>query len=89
MCVAPRAATWAPPPLPRARGLVVPTATFFGVPYSNYDYSNDRAALISRLHEFEAERAGLEARWQELEESFRGDAADTEATVEAASCKTR
>ena len=56
---------------PRARGLVVPTATFFGVPYSNYDYSNDRAALISRLHEFEAERAGLEARWQELEDEAR------------------
>jgi hypothetical protein len=56
---------------PRARGLAVPTATFFGVPSSNYDYSNDRAALISLLPGLEAERAGLEARWQELEDEAR------------------
>ena len=57
--------------IPGARGIVVPTATIFGAPFSSYDYSNDRATLISRLHEFEAERAGLQARWQELEDEAR------------------
>lgn len=54
-----------------ARGIVVPTATVFGVPFSNYDYSNDRANLVSRLHELEAARAGLQARWQALEDEAR------------------
>lgn len=56
---------------PRARAMGVQTATFFGIPYSNYDYSNDSAALNSLLHTLEAERAGLQARWQVLEDEAR------------------
>jgi hypothetical protein len=52
-----------------ARGLVAPA--LIGVPLSSYDDTNDRAALITRLHELEAEQAGLQARWQELEDEAR------------------
>lgn len=52
-------------------GIVVPAGTFYGTPYSNYDYSYERANLVSRLHELEAARAGLQARWRLLEEEAR------------------
>jgi hypothetical protein len=52
-------------------GIVVPAGTYFGTPYSNYDYSYERANLVSRLHELEAARAGLQARWRLLEEEAR------------------
>lgn len=41
----------------------------YGVPNSNYYY--DQANLISRLHELEAARVGLQARWRLLEEEAR------------------
>lgn len=53
------------------RGGVVTSPAIIGVPLSNYDYTNDRASLIPRLHELEAEQAGLQARWQELEDEAR------------------
>jgi len=52
------------------RGIVAP-GLIYGVPSSNYDYSYERANLISRLHELEAARAGLQARWRLLEEEAR------------------
>jgi hypothetical protein len=54
-----------------APGIIVPSATYLGSPYSNYDYSYDRTGLVSRLHELEAARAGLQARWRLLEEEAR------------------
>lgn len=48
-----------------------PGVSVFGVPSSSYDYSYDRANLVSRLHELEAARAGLQARWRLLEEEAR------------------
>jgi hypothetical protein len=54
-----------------AQGIVVPSGTYFGAPYSNYDYSYERTSLVSRLHELEAARAGLQARWRLLEEEAR------------------
>lgn len=42
----------------------------FYAPYS-YDYSYDQSVLISRLHELEAQRAGLQARWRLLEDEAR------------------
>lgn len=54
-----------------APGIIAPTGAFFGAPYSNYDYSSDRGNLVSRLHELEAARAGLQARWRLLEEEAR------------------
>jgi hypothetical protein len=53
-----------------ARGIVAP-GLVYGVPSSNYDYTYERANLISRLHELEAARAGLQARWRLLEEEAR------------------
>jgi hypothetical protein len=52
------------------RGIVAP-GLVYGVPSSNYDYSYERSNLISRLHELEAARAGLQARWRLLEEEAR------------------
>lgn len=54
-----------------APGIIVPAGTYFGAPYSNYDYSYERSSLVSRLHELEAARAGLQARWRLLEEEAR------------------
>lgn len=54
-----------------APGIIVPPGAFYGAPYSNYDYSSERSNLISRLHELEAARAGLQARWRLLEEEAR------------------
>jgi hypothetical protein len=53
-----------------ARGIAGP-GLVYGVPSSNYDYAYERANLISRLHELEAARAGLQARWRLLEEEAR------------------
>jgi len=52
-------------------GNVAPGAALVGVPYADYDYYGDRANLVSRLHELEATRAGLQARWRLLEEDAR------------------
>jgi hypothetical protein len=58
------------------RGIMQPgirarAGIFYGAPYSNYDYTAERANLISRLDELEAARAGLQARWRLLEEEAR------------------
>jgi hypothetical protein len=53
-------------------GIIFPVGPVFASPYSNYDYAaGERALLISRLRELEAERAGYQARWQALEEEAR------------------
>jgi hypothetical protein len=52
-------------------GRIAPGAALVGVPYNGYDYSGERANLVSRLHELEAARAGLQARWRQLEEDAR------------------
>jgi hypothetical protein len=54
-----------------APGIIVPSGTYFGTPYSNYDFTYERSNLVSRLHELEAARAGLQARWRLLEEEAR------------------
>jgi hypothetical protein len=54
-----------------APGIIAPVVTTFGVPYANYDYAGERAALIFRLHELEAAQAGLQTRWRLLEEEAR------------------
>jgi hypothetical protein len=46
-----------------------PSVAGFG--YQPYDYSYDRTALMTRLNEVIARRAGLEARWRSLEEDAR------------------
>ncbi|MDT4967988.1 MAG: hypothetical protein QOJ64_2725 [Acidobacteriota bacterium] len=51
------------PPLALTRG--------FGVAPVDYGYGAERSQLILRLHEMEAARAGLEARWRVLEEEAR------------------
>ena len=52
-------------------GNIASGAPLFGVPYADYDYYGERANLVSRLHELEAARAGLQARWRLLEEDAR------------------
>ena len=54
-------------------GTLAMVAPLYGVSSAGYDdYSYDeRADLISHLHELEAQRAGLEARWRSLEEEAR------------------
>ena len=52
-------------------GIIAPAGIFLNTPYSNYDYAGERANLIYRLHELEAARAGLHARWRLLEEEAR------------------
>jgi hypothetical protein len=54
-----------------APGIVSAPGVYFATPYPNYDYSYERTNLISRLHELEAARAGLQARWRLLEEEAR------------------
>ena len=55
-----------------APGIIATVAPYLGVPVASYDnYSYERATLISRLHELEAQRAGLQARWRSLEEEAR------------------
>jgi uncharacterized protein YukE len=53
------------------RGLGFPSVTVIGLPFSNYNYSYDSATLASQLYALQAERAGLQARWQLLEEEAR------------------
>lgn len=53
------------------QGIIAPPGIFLGTPYSNYDYSYERANLVSRLYELEAARSGLQARWRLLEEEAR------------------
>ena len=43
----------------------------FGSTFPAYDYSYERSALITRFNELAAARAGLNARWRELEEEAR------------------
>src|ERR1044071_4896697 len=52
-------------------GIFVPPGAYFGTPYANYDYSYERSTLVPRLHELEAARAGMQARWRLLEEDAR------------------
>lgn len=51
-----------------APGVIAP---YFGVPYTNYDYSMERGQLVLRLHELETMRSGFQARWRLLEEEAR------------------
>ena len=53
------------------RGGIAPGAALLGVPNTDYDYYGERATLVSRLHELEAARAALQARWRLLEEEAR------------------
>jgi len=63
------------------RGYRYPRLPGYGYPYpnapsvdpfgSNYDYSYERSALITRFNELSATRAGLNARWRELEDEAR------------------
>jgi hypothetical protein len=43
----------------------------FGLPYQGYDIGYERSSLIARLDELVGRRAGLSARWRELEEQAR------------------
>jgi hypothetical protein len=54
-----------------APGIIAPVLPVFGAPYSDYDYAGERANLVNSLHELEAARAGLQARWRLLEEEAR------------------
>jgi hypothetical protein len=58
---------------PRSPGYGYPYPTVSSVdPFgSGYDYSYERSALITRFNELSATRAGLNARWRELEEEAR------------------
>lgn len=53
-----------------SQGLTGVPATLYIVPDSNSNYY-DQPNLLSRLHELEAERAGLQERWRLLEEEAR------------------
>jgi hypothetical protein len=46
-----------------------PASAAFG--YQPYDFSYDRTALVMRLNELVAQRAGLQARWRALEDEAR------------------
>lgn len=61
------------PPVIIGQGVFVPPLTAYSVgPFSDYYYpSYERAALIARLREIEATRAGLQARWRLLEDEAR------------------
>ncbi|PYS50588.1 MAG: hypothetical protein DMF68_06650 [Acidobacteria bacterium] len=50
--------------------IVAPLYSASSAGYDNYSY-DERADLVSHLHELEAQRAGLEARWSSLEEEAR------------------
>jgi hypothetical protein len=55
----------------RTPGIFMSPGIFLSTPYQGYDDSYERANLISRLHELEAARAGVQARWRLLEEEAR------------------
>lgn len=61
------------PPLIIGQGVFVPPLTAYSTgPFSDFYYpSYERAALIARLREIEATRAGLQARWRLLEDEAR------------------
>ena len=48
-----------------------PSVAVFGSTIPAYDYSFERGALISHFNELAAARAGLSARWRELEDEAR------------------
>ena len=50
---------------------VLPNTTVFGSPVQGYDFTYELGALITRFNELAAARAGLSARWRELEEEAR------------------
>ena len=50
---------------------VLPTTTIFGSAVQSYDFSYERNALITRFNELGGVRAGLNARWRELEDEAR------------------
>jgi hypothetical protein len=62
---------WPGANLPLGGGIgVLPSETVFGSPAA-YDYSFERSELITRFNDLAAARAGLNARWRELEEEAR------------------
>lgn len=50
---------------------VLPGVTVFGSTVQGYDFTYERSALITRFNELAAARAGLNARWRELEDEGR------------------
>lgn len=46
-------------------------AVLYGSALPNYDFSYERSALVTQFNEMAAARAGLSARWRELEEEAR------------------
>lgn len=48
-----------------------PNVTVFGSSLQPYDFTYERSALITRFNELAAMRAGLNARWRELEDEAR------------------
>lgn len=48
-----------------------PNATVLGSPLQGYDFTDERSALVTRFNELAAARAGMSARWRELEEEAR------------------
>jgi hypothetical protein len=48
-----------------------PNVAVFGSTVQGYDYSYERSALITEFNELAAARAGLNARWRELEDEAR------------------
>jgi hypothetical protein len=51
--------------------LAPPNITLFSSGLAGYDFSYERSALITRFNELAATRAGLSARWRELEDEAR------------------
>ncbi len=50
---------------------VLPNIPVFGSVVQGYDFTYERSALITRFNELAAARAGLNARWRELEDEAR------------------
>ncbi len=48
-----------------------PTASVLGLPFDSRDYGFERTVLATQLNELLTTRAGLQARWRELEEEAR------------------
>jgi hypothetical protein len=61
----------APPLIVGQSVFAPPFATYSAGPFPNYYPSYERSALIARLRETEAARAGLHARWRLLEDEAR------------------
>jgi hypothetical protein len=55
----------------RSPALAFPNVTVFGPTFPGYDFSYERNELITRFNELATARAGLRARWWELEEEAR------------------